>query len=107
MGGSLRTHPINVAVRKGDGVPDPADAEPAVAEARWLVRRSVWSMRISIGCGLLFVASTIAIGMWWQLILALGAVGGTAVNYWQRKRYLRSRRLNEALIRSSAQEGHE
>ena len=104
MGGSLHTHPINVAVRKGERVPDPADAELAVAEARWLARRSVWSMWLAVAVGLLFVATAIATDMWWQVLLVLGAAGGTAVNYWQRKRYLRSIQLNETLIGTSPQD---
>jgi hypothetical protein len=97
MGGYLRTHPVNVAVRKGQRVPDPADAELAVAEARWLERRTRWNRWSYIALGVFLLCVGIVSNHWW-LLFALAAVVGCAVDHQRRRRILRSIPLNEALL---------
>jgi hypothetical protein len=96
MGGSLRTHPVNVAVRKGQRVADPADAPLAVAEARWLAHRTLWLAGVYLIVGLTVLGTSIANGLWWGNVLGIGLIGNAMASLWQRRRTLWAISLNQA-----------
>jgi len=100
MAGSLRTHPVNVAVRNGRGVADPADAALAVAEARWLAHRNLWLAGIYLIIGLIALGAGIAGGHWWGDVLGIGLIANAVAALWNRRRTLRAISINEAILDS-------
>jgi hypothetical protein len=98
MGGYSRNRPVNVAVRNGERVQERASAGLAIAEARWRARRLLLGLRINASLAALMIVGLIFRPTWFTAVIAVGFAMSAASEFRDRKRVLRSMRLNEALL---------